>query len=32
MSRDQKVMMLLPTMEKCPIDFYHGVTFTAQIW
>ena len=23
MSRDQKVMTLLPTLEKCPIDFYH---------
>ena len=32
MSRDQKVVMLLPPMEKCPINFYHGVAFTAQIW
>ena len=31
-SRDQKVMMLLPPMEKCTINFYHGVAFTAQIW
>ena len=32
MSRDQKVMALLSPMEKCPINFYHGVAFTAQIW
>ena len=32
MSRDQKVMVLLSPMEKCPINFYHGVAFTAQIW
>ena len=32
MSRDQKVMALLFPMEKCPITFYHGVAFTAQIW
>ena len=31
MSRDQKVMALLPPMEKCPINFYHRVAFTAQI-
>ena len=29
MSHDQKVMMLLPPMEKCPIDFCHGVVFAA---
>ena len=29
---DQKVMMLLHPMEKCPMDFYQGVVFTAQIW
>ena len=29
-SRDKKVMTLSP-MEKCPIDFYHGVAFTAKI-
>ena len=28
---DQKVMMLLIPMEKCPMDFYQGVVFTAQI-
>ena len=27
-SRDQKVMMLLPPIEKCPI-LYHRVAFTA---
>ena len=32
MSGDQKVMALLSPMEKCPINFYHGVSFTAQIW
>ena len=31
MSHYQKVMMLLPPMEKCPIHFYHGTAFTAQI-
>ena len=31
-SHDQKVMTLLPPMEKYPINFYHGVAFTAQIW
>ena len=31
MSRDKKVMVLLPPMKKCPIDFYHQVAFTAQI-
>ena len=31
MSRDQNVMTLLSPMEKCPINFYHGVAFTAQI-
>ena len=30
-SRDQKVIMLLPQMEKCPINFCHRVAFTAQI-
>ena len=32
MSRDQKVMALLSPMEKCPINFHHGVGFTAKIW
>ena len=32
MSRDQKVMALLSPMEKCHINFYHGVVFTTQIW
>ena len=32
MSRDQKVMTLLPPVEKCCMDFYQGVAFTAQIW
>ena len=32
MSRDQKVMKILPPMEKCPMDFYEGVAFTAEIW
>ena len=32
MSRDQKVMALLSPMEKWPINFYHGVAFTAQFW
>ena len=27
-----KIMTLLPSMEKCPMDFYHDVAFTAQIW
>ena len=27
MSHDQKVMMLLPAMEKCPMNFYQGVGF-----
>ena len=31
MSRDQKAIALLSPMEKCPINFYHGVAFTAQI-
>ena len=31
MSRYQKVMTLLPSMEMCPVDFYQGVVFTAQI-
>ena len=31
MSCEQKVMALLPPMEKCPINFYHRVAFTAQI-
>ena len=29
MSHDQKVMTLLPQMEKSPFDFYHRVVFTA---
>ena len=32
MSHDQKVMAMLSPMEKCPINFNHGVAFTAQIW
>ena len=28
-SRDQKVMTLLPPIEKCPIILYHRVAFTA---
>ena len=32
MSCDQKVIALLSPMEKCPINFYDGVAFTAQIW
>ena len=24
--------MLLPSMEKYPVDFYQGVIFAAQIW
>ena len=31
LSRDQKIMTLLPPVIKCPINFYHGVAFTAQI-
>ena len=31
MSRDQKVMTVLPLMEMCPMDFYQGVIFTAEI-
>ena len=31
MSCDQKVMMLLHTMEKCPNYLYHRVALTAQI-
>ena len=31
-SHDQKVMALLSLMEKCPINFYQRVAFTAQIW
>ena len=27
MSRDQKAMMLLSPIEKCPMDFYQGVLF-----
>ena len=30
-SSHQKVTMLLPAMGKCPMDFYQGVVFTAQI-
>ena len=32
MSRDWKVMMFLPQMEKCPMDFYQGIVFTNQTW
>ena len=28
-SHDQKVMRLLPPMEKCAMDFYQGVDFAA---
>ena len=31
MSCDQKVMTLLSSMEKCPMDFYQVVVFTAKI-
>ena len=31
MSCDQKVKVLLPPMEKCPVNFYQVVVFTAQI-
>ena len=31
MSHDKKVMTLLPSIEKCTMDFYRGVVFTAQI-
>ena len=31
MSREQKVITSLPPMEKCPINFYHKVAYTAQI-
>ena len=31
MLSDQKVMTLLAPMKKCPVNFYHGVVFTAQI-
>ena len=30
-SGHQKVTMLLPAMEKCPMDFNQGVVFTGQI-
>ena len=30
MSHDQKVIMLLPPMEKCAMDFYQRVVFTAK--
>ena len=30
MSLDQKVMKLLPPMEKCPMDLYQGFVFTTQ--
>ena len=30
MSRDQKVMALLPPMEKCPTDLHQEVVFTAE--
>ena len=29
--RDHKVLALLPPTEKCHMDFYQGVVFTAQI-
>ena len=32
MSHDQKVVTSPSPMEKCPINFYHRVAFTAQIW
>ena len=32
MSRDQKVMTLLPPVEKCPMDLYKELVFIAQIW
>ena len=32
MSRDQKVITLLPKMDKYPMDFYQVVVFTTQIW
>ena len=32
MSRDQKVVTLLPKMDKYPMDFYQVVVFTTQIW
>ena len=32
LSMSHEVMMLLPIMEKCPMDFYQEVVFTAQIW
>ena len=28
--RAQKVMTLLPALEKCSINFYHGVTFNSS--
>ena len=31
MLRDQKVMTLLTSIEKCPIDVYNRVNFNAQI-
>ena len=31
MSHDEKVIVLLPAMEKGAIDFYHGVAFNTQI-
>ena len=30
--RDQKVMTLVPIMEKRPMNFQQGVVFNAQIW
>ena len=30
MSRDQMVMMLLPIMEKCPMDFYQEVVIATR--
>ena len=32
MPSDQKVMTLLPPMEKGAKDFYQGIVFTTQIW
>ena len=32
MSHDQKIMTLQAQIEKCPMDFYQEVVFTAQIW
>ena len=32
MKFDQKMTMLLPTIENCPINVYHKVAYAAQIW